>query len=312
MNKPLVNIITPVHNCARYIGDTISSVMGQDYQNIRYLVIDDASTDHPQFRPDTLNFKVIKHTKNKGEQERVNEGMRHVIGKYFMIVNADDPLLPGAVSALVEFMEANPKVLCAYPDYRVIGENGEWRHHVVTREYDFAWMIRNHTWIPSVGSMFRSEIIKTVGYRDTSFRWLGDGDYWFRVGLVGQMAHVPRTLACWRKRRGQASDTKSDDRAQDHIKVVQKFYQDIESQWNDEESRTLSFLYTYMVLEHLKKEAICWSYLVAAGITDSNKRMVIYAYKAISTYPMMFLRFRFWGVFLKRLRKQFLFILRAR
>jgi len=223
MNKPLVTIITPVYNCGAFIDETIKSVLSQDYENIEYYVIDDCSTDNPIFR-DIRGLHLINHAVNQGEQRTVNEGLKLVKGKYFMIVNADDPLLPGAVSSLVEFMEANPDVLCAYPDYNVIGENGEFRRHVISKEYDFTWMVRHHTWLPSVGSIFRSSLIKDIGYRDTSFRWLGDADYWLRVGLAGKMAHVPMTLACWRHRDGQASSQKSNERALEHIRVMQKFF----------------------------------------------------------------------------------------
>lgn len=310
MDKPLVSIITPVYNCARYIDATISSVLGQDYRNIRYVVIDDASTDKPKYRPDSINFRVIRHKKNKGEQVRVNEGMKLVVGKYFMIVNADDPLLPGAVSTLVEFMEAHPDVLCAYPDYRVIDEEGGVRTHVTTREYDFKWMVRHHTWIPSVGSIFRSDLIRLIGYRDTSFRWLGDGDYWLRVGLAGKMAHVPYELACWRKRSGQASGTSDDRRAGEHIRVIKKFYQHLDAQYTMRRDTVsiFPFIYKYMVLDRVRSEAICWSYIVASVVAGSISAKLKYVAKAVAAYPRMLISMRFWGMFVGRA----LFILRAR
>ncbi len=292
-NQALVTVITPVYNCNPYVDDTINSVMNQEGGNPYYIIIDDASTDGFDLISDQF-VEVIRHKENKGEQISVNEGLALVKTKYFMIVNADDPLLPGAISKLVAFMEANPDVLCAYPDYDVIGENGRWRTHVTSREYDFKWMVQHHTWIPSVGSIFRSTLIKTVGYRDTSFLWLGDADYWLRVGLAGPMARVSHTLACWRKREGQASSTKSQARALEHIEVIHKFY----------ETPCLELWITnHKLIEQLlevEKEASCWAYLVAATVTNSKLKAFQYGLKALLYYPLLLVDIKFWDIFFKR------------
>ena len=283
VNKPLVTIITPVYNCAKFVNESINSVLLQDYKGIRYHVIDDGSTDKPQYIKGS--YVLHRHERNLGEQYTVNQGLAMVTGEYVMIVNADDPLLSGAVSHLVGFMEANPNVLCGYPDYNVIGEDSKVRWRVTSREYDFTWMVQHHTWLPSVGSIFRSDVIKLIGYRDTSFRWLADADYWLRVGLAGRMAHIPLTLACWRKRNGQASSNRDQLRAREHIRVMQKFY---------------STPKLPSELIKVKPEAICWSYLVAAAVTSSNLDIINYAIKAVWHYPWLLVDIKFWDLFLKR------------
>ncbi len=281
----MVTIITPVYNCARFVNETIDSVMAQDYTDLHHLVIDDASTDYPCYPRVTSKLSILRNSVNLGEQNTVNKALQHVKGKYFMIVNADDLLLPGAVSNLVEFMEANPEVLCGYPDYNVIGEDGTIRWHVTSRDYDFKWWIQHHTWLPSVGSIFRSSLIKTIGYRDISFRWLGDADYWLRVGLVGDMAHVPMTLACWRNRDGQATKQKSGKRAKEHIRVMRKFFAtpNLPQQLLD-----------------VRAEATCWSYLVASVVTSSKVDLIKYIVKALYYYPGLLVSYRFWDILIKK------------
>ena len=285
MMSNLVTVITPVYNCNPYVDDTINSVMNQEGGNPYYIIIDDASTDGFDLVSDQF-VEVIRHKENKGEQISVNEGLALVKTKYFMIVNADDPLLPGEISKLVAFMEDNPDVLCAYPDYDVIGEDGRWRTHVTSREYDFKWMVQHHTWIPSVGSIFRSTLIETVGCRDTSLRWLGDADYWLRGGLAGPMARVPLTLACWRKRGGQASSSKSQLRAEEHIEVIHKLF-------------TRAKLPTTHLLK-VEAQAFCWAHLVAATVTNSRLKALQYGLKALLYYPLLVVDIKFWDIFFKR------------
>ncbi len=297
MNKPLVTIITPVYNCGKYIDETIRSVLEQNYTNIQFIIIDDASTDKPGIRSyEPSGCETIVHRVNKGEQETVNEGLKLVKGKYFMMVNADDPLLPGAVSHLVEFMEANPHILCAYPDWNSIGENGGLRRHVISRDYDFVWWVQHHTWLPSVGSIFRSTLLKTIGYRDTSFRWLGDADYWLRVGLAGDMAHVPLTLACWRNCDGQATKQKSSKRAREHIRVMQKFYILLNELYENDDIHP--FLWAPLI--KVEKEAMAWAYLVASVVTDNWPDKVDYIARAVVCYSNLLISYRFLDLLIRK------------
>jgi len=209
---------------------------------------------------------------NKGEQITVNECLGNAHGKYFMIVNADDPLLPGCIEKLVRFMEYNRHLVCAYPDWKSIGEDGETRRHVISREYDYNWMVNHHTCIPSVGSIFRSSILQDGLKRDTSYRWLGDFKFWLDIGKLGPMARYPQELACWRHRDGQASNDKSDARAREHIRIAKDFgYQ-----------------------------ARCWSYIVAAAVTDSKFKVAWYLYSAFSAYPQIIFKPTFWDLLVKR------------
>lgn len=286
MNKPRVTIITPVYNCAKYIGETIQSVVSQDYKNIKHIVIDDASTDEPVYPKETPKRLVLRQMFNYGEQKTVNSALRLVESEYFMIVNADDPLLKYCtVSRLVDFMEANPDILCAYPDYRVIDEHGKIRTHTKIRDYDFQWMIRHNNWLPSVGSIFRSMLIKDIGYRDTSYKWLGDAEYWLRVGLAGKMAHVPIELACWRKHEDQLTNQKSRVRALEHIRVMRDMFDKPD-------------LPDY--IRCIENEAICWSYFTAAVVTDRKLDTIRYLIKGIKTYPMLVFSFNFWDYLVKR------------
>jgi GT2 family glycosyltransferase len=274
--NPKVSIITPAFNCGKYLDETIRSVIMQSYKNIEYIVIDDCSKDITdlvvrRYQNDVL---YLKNESNIGEQATVNKGLKLITGKYFMIVNSDDPLLPNCISNLVEVMEANPKVLCVYPDWLSINEDGSVRLEVKVRDYSFKYMVEHHTCLPSVGSMFRSSLIQTIGLRDESYRWLGDFDYWLRIGRVGAMMRCPKTLACWRNRTGQASKDKSDTRAKEHIRLATEFTDNHKAQ--------------------------SWAYLVAASVTDSKLNMIDYLDAAIYYYPRLLFDFEFYHALLQR------------
>jgi len=284
MKKPLVTIITPAYNCASFIRETIESVQSQDYKNIRYLVIDDGSTDNTADIITEMAVDMFTTGPNKGEQATVNEAFKNVKGKYFMVVNADDPLLPGAVSKLVAFMEAHPDIVCAYPDWNTIDENGTIRRHVKSLDYDFKYMVEHNTCLPSVGSLVRAGVLKDKAIRrDETYRWLGDFVFWLRLALAGPMAHVPLTLAQWRVHDGQASGDKSDARAQEHIRIMYEF-----------------FTWENIPADINKGKAHCWADLVAAVVTDSKMKAIRYILAAFLHKPSILLSIEFWDIVRRR------------
>ena len=75
--KPLVTIVTPSYNQADYLEQTIVSVLGQEYPNLEYLVVDGGSTDrqrgdHPNATP--TSWPGGCREKDKGQADAINKG----------------------------------------------------------------------------------------------------------------------------------------------------------------------------------------------------------------------------------------------
>jgi len=101
-NEPLVSIIITNHNYAVYLRDAINSALGQDYERIEVIVVDDGSTD--QSREVLAEYEdrvqvILKD--NGGQSSAFNAGYRQCHGSLAMILDADDMLEPNAVSRVV-------------------------------------------------------------------------------------------------------------------------------------------------------------------------------------------------------------------
>ena len=108
-SRPLVSIVTPSYNAARYIEQTILSVLSQDYANIEYLVMDGGSADG--------TVEILKRYEGRlryvsapdgGPADAINRGFRASRGAIFAWLNADDTYLAGAVSAAVAHFHSQP------------------------------------------------------------------------------------------------------------------------------------------------------------------------------------------------------------
>lgn len=290
MDNPLVTVITPTYNYAEYIAETVQSVLSQSYKNIEYIVIDDGSTDNTQqvlkkFSDPRLT--KLRHN-NRGEHLTVNVGLKRAQGKYFMYPNADDPLLPGCIEELVEVMELRPHVVCAYPDWCIIGDSSErvLGMPTVDREYSFKDMVRLHVCFASVGSMFRSSVMKDIGYRDPQFKWVSDFDFWLRYGLEGPMVRVRKELACFRRHMGQISGANSDARAADHINLMRKFF---------------GMKKVPAEIQAVKPEAMCWAQLVAGSISGSAWTALRHFIRGARSYPGVLVEYKTYDIIAKRL-----------
>ena len=125
-DEGLVSIITPCYNGARYISETIESVLAQDYMNWEMLVIDDGSVDESAqiveaYAMRDSRIRLIRQP-NGGSAKARNHGIREARGRYIALLDADDLWEHDFLSAQIAFMKEK-NALCVFSSYRRIDEN---------------------------------------------------------------------------------------------------------------------------------------------------------------------------------------------
>lgn len=112
MNKnPLISIIIPCYNVERYVEKCIRSIMGQSYNNIEIIAVDDGSPDNsPQILDRLANedcrIKVI-HKQNAGVSAARNRGLEAATGEYVVFVDGDDYLASDYVDYMLQLSYRN-------------------------------------------------------------------------------------------------------------------------------------------------------------------------------------------------------------
>lgn len=117
MTKPIVSVLIPAYNHAKYVGSTINSIMAQDYANIELIIIDDGSKDNTlevieSMRKDCekrFTRFYVETQQNQGTCGTLNKLISLARGEYILLIASDDELLPGAVEHMVTKMNANPE-----------------------------------------------------------------------------------------------------------------------------------------------------------------------------------------------------------
>lgn len=110
MPNPLVSIITPVYNGAEYLDEMIQSVLQQDYPAIEHIVIDDGSRDNGATLAILQKYTQLRwwSRENMGQYATMNEGLMAAKGEFVCFISADDIVVPGAVSSVMDVLSRHP------------------------------------------------------------------------------------------------------------------------------------------------------------------------------------------------------------
>jgi len=226
MSMPLVTVVTPAYNAASYLVETIESVLHQAYPNIEYVVLDDGSTDNTIDVLKEYDGRILWDSHlNMGEALTVNKGWEMAHGEYVAIVNADDPVYPKWLETCVEFLEAHPDVLVAYPDWHMIDSDGGLIKPIQVYDYDYTNMVRWHHCLPGPGAVIRRKAFELEGGRNSKYRYVGDFEYWLRLGIHGPFARIPETLVTWRFHAASATSAQKGERmAREHLWLMDDLF----------------------------------------------------------------------------------------
>jgi len=227
VSEPLVSIITPVYNGANFIAETIDSVLNAEVEiPFEYLVINDGSSDQTLeiLKSYGNRVRTLSH-ENIGESMTVNRGLENAVGRYILILSADDPLLTAdLINMAVSVLEAKSSTVAVYPDWKVIGEAGETLKINILPEYSDEIMIGHCRCLPGPGVVFRKDAALKIGGRRKKWKFVGDYDFWLRLSREGRIERLPGVLAQWRNSQGSTSiSQRGIEMANDRIQVIEEF-----------------------------------------------------------------------------------------
>ncbi len=199
-DQPLVTIITPSFNQARFLEATIQSVLSQDYPRIEYMIVDggsnDGSVDVIKKYESRLTWWVSE--KDRGQTDAINKGFAQAKGEILAWINSDDTYEPGAVSAAVKYLQDHPEVGMVYGDCNFINESGRVIGKFGSAQTNYRLLRQGYAHIPQQTMFLRADLWKQVGPLDPSFYFAMDYDLWTRIAARTEIKYVPQTWANFR------------------------------------------------------------------------------------------------------------------
>lgn len=187
--NPLVSIITPSFNQAKYLEQTIQSVLSQNYSNIEYIVIDGGSTDGSVdiIKKYQDKIKYWLSEQDQGQTEAINKGFAKAQGEILAWINSDDSYNPNTVSEAVQYLIENPDVGMVYADCNFIDENGNVIGKFNAKQTDYKKLQQGSVHIPQQTMFFRKRYWTPL---DTSFYFAMDYDLWTRIAKQAEIKYL--------------------------------------------------------------------------------------------------------------------------
>jgi glycosyltransferase involved in cell wall biosynthesis len=206
--SPLVSIIIPCWNAERYVAEAIDSALAQTWPHKEIIVVDDGSTDGSleviRRFGDHVCLVQIRHS---GAPTARNEGLRRAQGDYIKFLDADDVLLPEAVSRLVEAIQSLPENAIPYGqvlDYETRKELfREIRTSEATSSDDMilACFASN---IPTTAPLYRVGLLRAVKGFDPDLERGQEWDLHLRLALQGVIfCYVQYPVSLCRRHNGK-------------------------------------------------------------------------------------------------------------
>ena len=215
---PLVSVVVPSFNGARFVEATVDSVLAQTLDDLEVIVVDDGSSDDSVERlrrrlgavgRDGPAWQLVSR-ENRGIPRTLNEGLGLARGRYFAYLDCDDvweaTRLERQVAALAE---AGPGFVACFADGWIIDADGRrlgrFGRHFPYHGGDIYRDLLLIRFMPSSPtSLFVRERLVEAGSFDER-RPKVDYDVWLRVARLGPVVYVPEPLGSWRRHEGNFS-----------------------------------------------------------------------------------------------------------
>jgi glycosyltransferase involved in cell wall biosynthesis len=187
-DTPLVTIITVVYNGERHLEQAIMSVLGQQYRNIEYIVVDGGSTDRTleivEKYEDAIDYWVS--ARDRGIYHAMNRGISLAQGEIIGLVNSDDYLLPWALQKVVACFACEPKPGYVYGAVDLVRQDGSVfgrstpLPHGIAKERIYREMP-----YPHLACFVSADVYRRVGLFNEQYRLRADYDFAIRLMKSG-------------------------------------------------------------------------------------------------------------------------------
>ena len=202
---PLVSVVIPVYNGAKYIQMAIDSILKQTYNNYEIIVIDDGSTDDTRQQLQHYRGKIrYVFQENQGSAAARNIGIDLAKGDLVAFLDADDFwTMPNKLEKQINMFESNSSFGGINTGWVIIDSEG--KQIKTVQPWHQAPILDLETWlnkkcVRTSAMVFRKEWLNKVGGFDEELRQFHDVDLALRLSLAGcKIVWLKETTTCYRQ-----------------------------------------------------------------------------------------------------------------
>ncbi len=206
MTLPRITVVTPSFNQAKFLAQTIASVLGQGYPDLEYIIIDGGSSDSSReiIQANESRLAYWCSEPDRGQAHALKKGFERATGDILCWLNSDDVYMPGALLAVGTFFANHPESEVLNGGGVVIDENGDlhvdgfWTYTegVATTWRRLKWYGQDGVFQPS--TFWRRSAYEAVGGVNPELFFQMDRDLFFRMARRRRFDKTTQILSCFR------------------------------------------------------------------------------------------------------------------
>lgn len=200
---PKITLVTPSYNQAKFIEETLRSVVLQGYPNLEWLVFDggshDGAVDYIKRYAAWIDY--WESEPDLGQSHAINKGFKRSTGDWIGWLNSDDTLLPGALNTWAQVALANPGADVLVGGVRNVTEAGKTISEFLSDSSDIGlsqlarWNAPGGTVLFQPGCLFKRATLERIGFLSESLHYALDVDLFLRLVKNGKFVTVPGLVA---------------------------------------------------------------------------------------------------------------------
>lgn len=214
MRKPLVSVIIPSYNHARFLDERFQSVLNQTYQNFEVIILDDKSTDNSveiinKYKDNLHVSYIVVNDENSGSTfKQWHKGFDLAKGELIWIAESDDSCDSKLLETLVYGYIENNAVLafCRSCKYDYNGNKSVYLHQdklpwdIVMSGTDFIgnYMSECNSVANASSAIFSREIAMSIDRQYMTMRGNGDWLFWIKLMEYGNVYYCAKELSYFR------------------------------------------------------------------------------------------------------------------
>ena len=198
-STPLVSVIIPCYNHGQYLAEAIESVQKQHYAATEILVVDDGSVDNTKAVAEQFPEVQYIYQQNQGLSAARNTGIQHSKGQYLIFLDADDWLLPGAISTNVAYLQQHPDAafVSGGHDKVFVDTNTVKEERCEIKQNHYLHLMQGNYIGMHATVLYRRSIFKEFQY-DTSLKSCEDYDLYLKIARKYPVLHHTEKIAAYR------------------------------------------------------------------------------------------------------------------
>lgn len=224
-SQPLVSVIVPNYNHARYLEKRLDSIFNQTYSNIEVIFLDDCSTDNSlevinQYKDNSHLAQIVVNEKNSGSTfKQWDKGINLAHGDIIWIAESDDYCELNLLEELVKAYLHNNDTVLAYNSTLVLYDDGceANRLYIGKNQYMSGMRYIKHylslfNWVMNAScAIFSKEAALKAKQDYKEYKGAGDYLFWIEIARQGTVAIVNQRLSYFCRHEGSVTSRKDID-----------------------------------------------------------------------------------------------------